>query len=880
MVRGAHLVVLLLIITGAPSAAGADAWPAVLDSLEAAHHRSDPARVDSLARPAIAAARREGNPLALSRLLLARGRTRAAFGLAREAEPDLREAVDLARARADTASLLRGLRWLAVAVGQQGRSGAARGLFDDLERLAMAHADSVHLGWAWVGVAYDEYLAGRSDAAADRYRRAAGVLGRAGVGRGAIWARLGEGLARRQGGDYVGAAAGFRAALDQARLADDALNEAVALNHLGRLALAYGDPGQAEALLGRARQIHAQHRHHREALLASLDLAQARHARGRVAAAVAGLDSALASCRDHGLLDLELIASCRLADIYLDQGQPGRAAAVCRAQRRRPAPSTMADTELRLRLARALADRDSVAAALAVLPDPAAAGARSLEVAAAALRGRLLVRAGRAVEAIALLGPVATPRDDDPDDNLQLMDAFTALAWARLAHGEPAAALEAAGQALDRWERARAAPADPRWRERRGGGAAAMVSVAIAAHLEQGQPAAAHALVQRYKVRTFRELAGGQGTAAGAALAGDARSPGPWLAPGDVLLDLVAGPERVTVFCVTADTIIATQLEAAPRRAADLVQLTAILTSKAPTDAGPAVALASRVLAPVGPAIRQRLQSARRLLWCPDGPWHRLPPALLVGEPGWLPADCEVVRVPAADLVPTFRERLRMRPPAGGILAVAGQGRGLAGARAEVRWLASRFRDVHVADPANPRAWPDAGVLHLAAHVEAVTDAPWQASLDLGQPASPWSGVAEASTAPLVVLAGCRTAGESLAAEGLLGLGSGFLIGGASSVVATLWDVDDRVTARVMADFYAGLAHGRSVAGALAWARQRCRARPETAAPRHWAGFVVLGDGTHAVPIERQFPGWPVSLVLLGAALLAFRRARNPLQRL
>ena len=94
-----------------------------------------------------------------------------------------------------------------------------------------------------------------------------------GVARGAVWARNGEGLARRQAGDFAGAAAAFRRALALARENGDALNEAVSLNLLGRLLLRFGDPGRAEAMLDRAGEIHRRHRHHREGLLARLDVA-------------------------------------------------------------------------------------------------------------------------------------------------------------------------------------------------------------------------------------------------------------------------------------------------------------------------------------------------------------------------------------------------------------------------------------------------------------------------------------------------------------------------------------------------------------------------------------------------------------------------------
>ena len=99
--------------------------------------------------------------------------------------------------------------------------------------------------------------------------------------------------------------------------------------------------------------------------------------------------------------------------------------------------------------------------------------------------------------------------------------------------------------------------------------------------------------------------------------------------------------------------------------------------------------------------------------------------------------------------------------------------------------------------------------------------------------------------AQLVVLSGCRTAwGKELRGEGLMGLSHGFLRGGARTVVASLWPVDDAATARLMEAFYRGLLHeGRQPADALRRAQLELLASEAYRDPFYWAGFIAHGSG-------------------------------------
>jgi CHAT domain-containing protein len=96
----------------------------------------------------------------------------------------------------------------------------------------------------------------------------------------------------------------------------------------------------------------------------------------------------------------------------------------------------------------------------------------------------------------------------------------------------------------------------------------------------------------------------------------------------------------------------------------------------------------------------------------------------------------------------------------------------------------------------------------------------------------------------LVVLSACQTAlGKDVRGEGLLGLTRGFMYAGASSVVASLWKVDDEATAELMRQFYTNmLQKGMTPAAALRAAQNSIRQRPEWRAPYYWAGFTLQGE--------------------------------------
>ena len=98
--------------------------------------------------------------------------------------------------------------------------------------------------------------------------------------------------------------------------------------------------------------------------------------------------------------------------------------------------------------------------------------------------------------------------------------------------------------------------------------------------------------------------------------------------------------------------------------------------------------------------------------------------------------------------------------------------------------------------------------------------------------------------ARLVVLSACQTAlGKEINGEGLIGVTRGFFNAGASTVIASLWKVDDVATAALMPAFYQGLLRNRlAPSAALRAAQIEIRKQERFSAPYFWAAFTLQGD--------------------------------------
>ncbi|HEX7333910.1 MAG TPA: CHAT domain-containing tetratricopeptide repeat protein [Pyrinomonadaceae bacterium] len=132
----------------------------------------------------------------------------------------------------------------------------------------------------------------------------------------------------------------------------------------------------------------------------------------------------------------------------------------------------------------------------------------------------------------------------------------------------------------------------------------------------------------------------------------------------------------------------------------------------------------------------------------------------------------------------------------------------------------------------------------------------------------------------VVVLSACETGlGKDVRGEGLIGLTRGFMYAGASSVVASLWKVDDEATAELMKRFYKNmLEEGMTPATALREAQNSFRQHPSWSAPYYWAGFTLQGDSRQVLAVRQSNRNYVIAfsagalLLLLGIGAWYYRR--------
>jgi CHAT domain-containing protein len=142
---------------------------------------------------------------------------------------------------------------------------------------------------------------------------------------------------------------------------------------------------------------------------------------------------------------------------------------------------------------------------------------------------------------------------------------------------------------------------------------------------------------------------------------------------------------------------------------------------------------------------------------------------------------------------------------------------------------------------------PGSPVIHIATHGHSRLDAPNFSYVRLadGQLNAIDAFSLNLRECELVTLSGCET-GLSMSGGGdeQIGLGRAFLAAGTTSLVMSLWPVEDNATNELMQLFYEGLLNGESKVDALRAAQRSLLHRTGSAYthPYFWAAFRLVGD--------------------------------------
>jgi CHAT domain-containing protein/tetratricopeptide (TPR) repeat protein len=144
----------------------------------------------------------------------------------------------------------------------------------------------------------------------------------------------------------------------------------------------------------------------------------------------------------------------------------------------------------------------------------------------------------------------------------------------------------------------------------------------------------------------------------------------------------------------------------------------------------------------------------------------------------------------------------------------------------------------------------DYRIIHFAAHGQINDLTPMRSAIILAQnPDSPEDGYLQMREiyglkmqADLIVLSACQSGrGPLIRGEGIEGLSRAFFYAGASAVMMSLWEVDDRVGARFMEKFYDFLGRGDSIVDAQRKAKLALIAGQDARHPYYWANIIVSG---------------------------------------
>ncbi len=334
------------------------------------------------------------------------------------------------------------------------------------------------------------------------------------------------------------------------------------------------------------------------------------------------------------------------------------------------------------------------------------------------------------------------------------------------------------------------------------------------------------------------------------------------LPPRSALVEYILGGDNLLVFVLTRDGLDATTVPARESDVRARIELLRDLILREGSDEWrkPSEGLRRILIAPIEKA--GWLKQVERLYIVPHGVLHYMPFAVLPGRSAggtrclvddyvlaYLPAASALVR-PAGDF-----------DGARALLAAAPASTKLAFAEEETRSIGRFFGPGNLllngnraTESAFKRAAGRYQVLHLATHGRFNKVNPLLSALDL-EPDRQNDGRLEVYEvlnlrlrSRLVTLSACDTAlgggyfADVPAGDDFVGLTRAFLDAGSRSVLASLWQVNDRSTLELMQGFYRRLTQSGKAAALAEAQRAMRRAGGRYSHPYFWAPFVLVGE--------------------------------------
>ncbi|GAB4578169.1 MAG: CHAT domain-containing protein [Anaerolineales bacterium] len=254
------------------------------------------------------------------------------------------------------------------------------------------------------------------------------------------------------------------------------------------------------------------------------------------------------------------------------------------------------------------------------------------------------------------------------------------------------------------------------------------------------------------------------------------------------------------------------------------------------------------IFAPIEP----HLANFEKVTIIPHSVLHHLPFHALFDGQDYLLERFEITYAPSATVFSLCQNRLPAQVSKTVIIGVSDPL--IPAVREEVAAVAEKFpnAEVYLDECANLEVMQSqtskSARLHLACHGLFRADNPMFSALKLHDG---WFTATQALqldlAGALVTLSGCET-GRSQIIHGdeILGLTRSFLGAGASTLVVSLWLVQDKTTATLMATLYEHLQQGNTPASALRQAQRLLKASHPH--PYYWAPFILVGQRNSASP--------------------------------